>query len=70
MEGYRNKLCPVGTFDARAETPHPAAHGRHALPSEREKIIARSGALKIRFSLSRGERVDRAARFHQRARDG
>ena len=39
-------------------------------PREREEIIARTGALKIGVSLSRGERVDRAARLRQRARDG
>ena len=50
------------------ETSHPTSSLGH--PSEREKIIARTRPLKIGFPLSRGERVDRAARLHQRAREG
>ncbi|MDR3678091.1 MAG: hypothetical protein P4N24_21600, partial [Acidobacteriota bacterium] len=53
----------------QSETPHPTSSLGHPLPSEREKIIARTGAENRAFPL-RGERVDRAARFHQRARDG
>src|SRR5208282_2049997 len=37
------------------ETPHPAAHGRHPLPSERAVILGRART-RI-FSLSLGERV-------------
>ena len=39
-------------------------------PREREKAIARRSAPNAALALSPGERVDRAARLPQRARDG
>jgi len=48
----------------QTDTPHPT------MSLGEEKIIARTGAMRIVFPLSLGKRVDRAARFHQRARDG
>ena len=52
------------------ETPHPVSHLDHLLPTGEGKDSPGAPAPHGDAFPLRGERVDRAARFHQRARDG
>jgi len=54
----------------RERTPHPTSSLGHPLPTGEGKYHAAHRRADNRIFPLRGETVDRAARFHQRARDG